>query len=177
MIGQTISHYRVLEKIGEGGMGVVYKAEDIALNRSVAIKVLPPELLTEPSRKERFIQEAQAASAINHPNIAQVYELGEHEGIHFIAMEYVEGKTMRQLARDKKLKLEKLVEIMIQATDALTKAHKKGIVHRDLKPENIMINEDGLVKVLDFGLAKLIEKTVSEDCRYTRPPWTLCAIF
>jgi serine/threonine protein kinase/tetratricopeptide (TPR) repeat protein len=163
MIGQTISHYRILEKIGEGGMGVVYKAEDLALNRPVAIKVLPPELLTEPTRKERFIQEAQAASAINHPNIAQVHELGEHEGIHFIVMEYIEGKTLRQLARAKKLKLKKLMEIMIQVTDALTKAHKKGIVHRDLKPENIMINEDGLVKVLDFGLAKLIEKTVSED--------------
>lgn len=160
MIGQTISHYRILEKLGEGGMGVVYKAEDISLSRPVALKVLPPEMVADAQRNQRFIQEAQAASSINHPNIAQVYELGEHEGIHFIAMEYVEGKTLRQIAGRRRMEFDKLLDYMIQASDALAKAHRKGIVHRDLKPENIMVNEDGHVKLLDFGLAKLFESSI-----------------
>ena len=159
--GQKLSHYRLVEKIGEGGMGVVWKAEDIVLRRTVALKFLPPEVVSEASRTERFILEARAASAINHPHIAQVHEFGQHEGTHFIAMEYIEGKTLRRLARNSEMKLEEFLEVMIQVTDALAKAHRKGIVHRDVKPENIMVNEDGLAKVLDFGLAKLIEQPVS----------------
>ena len=140
MTGRAISHYRILDKLGEGGMGVVYRAEDLALQRTVALKLLPPELVSDPTRRDRFLKEARAASSINHPNIAQVYELGEDDGVHFIAMELVEGKTLRGLGRRGKVGLEQLIEVMIQVADALAKAHKQGIVHRDLKPENIMVN-------------------------------------
>jgi non-specific serine/threonine protein kinase len=160
--GQTLSHYRLIKKIGEGGMGVVWKAEDVTLRRPVALKILPSEVASDASRRDRFFREARSASAINHPNIAQVYELGQQAGVHFIAMEFVEGKTLRQLASHKKLPLDRLLDVMIQVTDALAKAHHRGIVHRDLKPENLMINEDGLAKVLDFGLAKLIARPVAE---------------
>jgi tRNA A-37 threonylcarbamoyl transferase component Bud32/tetratricopeptide (TPR) repeat protein len=157
MIGRIISHYEVLEKLGEGGMGVVYKARDARLKRFVALKVLPPEKVTDPERKRRFVQEARAASALNHPNIVTVYDIDQAEGVDFIAMEYVEGKTLGELIGRKGLKLSEALKYAVQIADALAKAHAAGIVHRDLKPGNVMVTGDGRVKVLDFGLAKLTE--------------------
>jgi Tol biopolymer transport system component/tRNA A-37 threonylcarbamoyl transferase component Bud32 len=157
MIGKTIAHYQVVGKLGEGGMGVVYKARDLHLDRFLALKLLPPERVADPERKRRFVQEAKAASALNHPNIVHIYELGEFEGAQFIAMEYVEGKTLDQLIGRKGLRLNDALKSAVQIADALSKAHSAGIIHRDLKPGNVMVTESGLVKVLDFGLAKLTE--------------------
>jgi serine/threonine protein kinase/Tol biopolymer transport system component len=157
MVGQTISHYRILEKLGGGGMGVVYKAEDTKLGRTIALKVLPPERVADPNRKRRFIQEARAASALNHPNIITIYDIDEAEGVHFIAMEYVAGKTLERLITRHGLGLNEALKYAVQMAAALAKAHSAGIVHRDLKPTNVMVTDDGLVKVLDFGLAKLTE--------------------
>jgi len=161
MIGKTIAHYQVVGKLGEGGMGVVYKARDLNLDRFLALKVLPPERVADPERKRRFVQEAKAASALNHPNIVHIYELGDFEGAQFIAMEYVEGKTLDQLIGRKGLRLNAALKSAVQIADALSKAHSAGIIHRDLKPRNVMVTESGLVKVLDFGLAKLTEPTES----------------
>ncbi len=163
MIGQRISHYQVVEKLGEGGMGVVYKARDTHLDRFVAIKVLPPEKVTDPDRKRRFVQEAKAASALNHPNIVHIYDISSEGSLDFIAMEYVTGKTLERLIGRKGLSLSETLHYAIQAADALAKAHAAGIVHRDLKPSNIMVTEDGLVKILDFGLAKLTEPVESGE--------------
>jgi serine/threonine protein kinase/tetratricopeptide (TPR) repeat protein len=157
MIGRTISHYEITEKLGEGGMGVVYKARDSHLKRFVALKVLPPEKVTDPERKQRFVQEARSASALNHPNIVTVYDIDQSDGIDFIAMEYVEGKTLDGLIGRKGMKLNEALKYAVQIADALAKAHAAGIVHRDLKPGNVMVTADGRVKVLDFGLAKLME--------------------
>jgi serine/threonine-protein kinase len=157
MIGQRISHYQILEKLGEGGMGVVYKARDTHLDRFVAIKVLPPEKVADPERKRRFVQEAKAASALNHPNIITIHDIVYEEGIDFIVMEFVPGKTLGELIGRKGLKLSETLKHSIQIADALARAHAAGIVHRDLKPSNIMGDEHALVKVLDFGLAKLTE--------------------
>ena len=157
MIGQTIAHYQILDKLGEGGMGVVYKARDTHLDRFVAIKVLPPERVADPERKRRFVQEAKAASALNHPNIITIYDIDQQAGVDFMVMEYVPGKTLDQLIGHKGLKLNDTLKYGIQIADALSRAHAAGIVHRDLKPSNIMVDEHGLVKVLDFGLAKLTE--------------------
>jgi serine/threonine-protein kinase len=157
MVGKTISHYRVIEKLGSGGMGVVYKAEDMKLGRMVALKVLPPERVADPNRRRRFIQEARAASALNHPNIITIHDIDEAEGVHFIAMEYVAGKTLDRLMAGRGLRLNEALKYAVQMAAALTKAHSAGIVHRDLKPTNVMVTDDGLVKVLDFGLAKLTE--------------------
>src|SRR5215510_9588505 len=157
MIGKTIAHYRILEKLGSGGMGVVYKAEDTHLDRFVAVKVLPPEKIADEERKRRFVQEAKAASALNHPNIIHIYDIAEGDGIQFIAMEYVPGKTLDQTVGRKGLRLSEALKYAIQISDALAQAHAAGIIHRDLKPSNIMMAENGLVKVLDFGLAKLTE--------------------
>jgi Tol biopolymer transport system component/predicted Ser/Thr protein kinase len=157
MVGQTVSHYRILERLGGGGMGVVYKAEDTKLGRTIALKVLPPERVADPSRKRRFIQEARAASALNHPNIITIYDIDEADGVHFIAMEYVEGKTLDRLIARHGLRLNEALKYAVQMAAALAKAHSAGIVHRDLKPANVMVTDDGLVKVLDFGLAKLTE--------------------
>ena len=157
MIGRTISHYEVIEKLGEGGMGVIYKARDAHLDRFVAIKVLPADKVADESRRRRFVQEAKAASALNHPNIITVHDISEDGGAHFIAMEWVEGKTLSQLIADKRLPLGEAFKYAIQIADALAAAHGKGIVHRDLKPGNVMVTPAGLVKVLDFGLAKLTE--------------------
>jgi len=153
MIGQTISHYRIIEKLGEGGMGVVYKAEDTKLDRMVALKFLPPHLNASEEDKKRFIQEAKAASAMNHPNICTIYSIEEHDDQIFIAMEFVDGKTLRQ--RKESTSLKQAIEMGIQIADGLAAAHDKGIVHRDIKPENIMIRKDGIVQIMDFGLAKL----------------------
>jgi Tol biopolymer transport system component/serine/threonine protein kinase len=154
-VGRSLLHYRIVEKIGEGGMGVVYRAHDAHLDRSVALKVLPPEAMTDPERKRRFIQEAKAASALNHSNIITIHDISQAEGIDFIAMEYVAGKTLAQLIEDKGLPLQEALNCAIQIVDALAAAHESAIVHRDLKPGNIMVTGKGQVKVLDFGLAKL----------------------
>ena len=157
MIGQTLSHYQITEKIGEGGMGVVYKARDTHLDRFVAIKVLPAEKVADPDRKARFVREAKSASALNHPNIVHVYDIDQQDGIDFMAMEFVAGKTLDQLIPRKGLPLNEVLRIAVQVADALAAAHEAGIVHRDLKPGNILVGDDGRVRVLDFGLAKLTE--------------------
>jgi serine/threonine protein kinase len=162
MIGRTILHYEIGEVLGRGGMGIVYKARDKHLERFVAIKVLPPEKVADPERKRRFVQEAKAASALNHPNIVHIYDIAEADEIQFIAMEYVAGKTLDQMIGRKGLRLNEALKYAVQIADALSKAHSAGIVHRDLKPSNVMITTDGLVKVLDFGLAKLTERTSGE---------------
>jgi len=155
MIGRTISHFTVLEKLGEGGMGVVYKARDTLLDRFVAIKVLPPDKVADSERKQRFVREAKAASSLNHPNIIIVHEVGNEGGLDFIIMEFVAGKPLSSLTGRKGLKLDDTLKFGAQIADALAAAHAAGITHRDLKPGNIMVTENGLVKVLDFGLAKL----------------------
>ena len=153
MIGQTISHYKILEKLGEGGMGVVYKAEDLTLKRTVALKFLPPHVSASETDRARFLLEAQAAAALNHPNICTIYGIEETDGHSFIAMEFVDGQTLRE--KRASINLAKAIEIGIQIADGLAIAHEKGIVHRDIKPENIMVRKDGIVQIMDFGLAKL----------------------
>jgi DNA helicase II / ATP-dependent DNA helicase PcrA len=153
---ETIAHYRIMEPIGAGGMGAVFKAYDKKLHRIVALKVLPTEYLSQQDRRRRFFQEARAASALNHPHILTVYEVGEENGKPFIAMEYVEGDTLRQKIESRVLKIKDTLDIAIQISDGLAKAHELGIIHRDLKPENLMISRDGYAKILDFGLAKLV---------------------
>ncbi|MDP3025144.1 MAG: protein kinase [candidate division Zixibacteria bacterium] len=155
MIGKTISHYKILEKLGEGGMGVVYKAQDIKLQRLVALKFLPPHIADSPEEKARFIQEAQSASALNHPNVTTIYGIEESSEGLFIAMEYIEGRTLKQTIEKETLSIKKVLDIGIQVCEGLTAAHKKEIVHRDIKSDNIMVTKDGLAKIMDFGLAKL----------------------
>jgi serine/threonine protein kinase len=168
VIRRTISHYSILEKLGEGGMGVVYRARDTHLDRFVAIKVLSAEKVADPERKQRFVQEAKAASSLNHPNIITIYDIGQAEGVDFISMEYVSGKTLDRLIPRHGMRLKEALKCAVQIADALARAHSAGIVHRDLKPGNIMVNEHGLVKVLDFGLAKLTEFTPAGEDESTR---------
>src|SRR3989475_879676 len=163
LIGRTFAQYRVTASIGAGGMGEVYRATDTRLGRDVAIKVLPASMAGHPERRQRFEQEARSASALNHPNILTVYDIGETDGTTYIAMELVDGKTLRErLASGDPLPTKRLLDVAVQTAEGLAKAHAAGIVHRDLKPENLMVSKDGYVKILDFGLAKLTE-TVSQD--------------
>src|SRR5213594_3047054 len=161
-VNPTLSHYRILQKIGAGGLGEVYLAQDTKLDRRVALKILPAELAVNRDRMERFVREAKSAAALSHPNIAQIFEIGEHDGTHFIAMEFVEGVTLREKIHRERTELSRLLRYLQHVAEGLAKAHAAGIVHRDLKPDNIMITRDGHAKILDFGLAKLIEPQLTD---------------
>jgi len=174
MVGRTLSHYQIVERLGAGGMGEVYKARDTHLDRFVAIKVLHPDTVADPTRRARFVQEAKAASALNHPNIVHIYDIGTDAGVDFIAMEYVPGKTIDRLIPSSGMRLNEALRIAGQVADAMARAHEAGIVHRDLKPSNVMVDERGSVRIVDFGLAKLTETagTVGDATTRTTPVQT-----
>ena len=173
MIGERLKHYEVEETLGKGGMGVVYRARDTRLMRPVALKVLKSELTGDPDRRQRFLREARSACAVTHPAIAQIYDVDDVDGVTFIAMELVEGNTVRQLIDNKAIDLQGAVDVALQVSEGLTRAHEAGIVHRDIKPDNIMVNKDGHAKILDFGLAKPLEKDRDEEEEHTSAIETL----
>src|SRR2546422_5868166 len=161
--GARLGRYEIRSQIGAGGMGEVYLAQDTKLDRKVALKILPADLAANQDRMRRFVQEAKSAAALNHPNIAHIYEIGEADGVNFIAMEFIDGQTLRQCILELQTNLPRLLQLLQHAAEGLAKAHAAGIVHRDLKPENIMVTRDGHAKILDFGLAKLIETRRPSD--------------
>ena len=155
MTDKIISHYKIISQLGQGGMGVLYLAEDLELNRKAVLKFLPPDVMDDPDINLRFKREAQSAGSLSHPNIVTIYDVGVHENKTFIAMEYVEGRTLRNLINSDELTIERITDISVQICEGLNEAHSKGITHRDIKPENILIDEKGKVKIVDFGLAKV----------------------
>src|SRR5262247_1267267 len=159
MVGKTLRNYRITDKLGVGGQGTVYKATDTKLGRSVVIKVIPPELSAKEANLKRFEREARLASSLDHPNICTIFDLDEVDGVHFIAMQHIEGKTVRQLVAGRPLELKTALAIGLQVADALAIAHSRGIIHRDIKSGNVMVTPAGQVKVLDFGLAKLLDES------------------